>query len=204
MTNDTLIRAFATPIMLRRCANVDNLNRILAGTVRGLALSNPSDDYKRAHQGGFYTAGTLFESTLPGIAEIRELARRGIQDYIARVNPDHPPPVSVQIIGWAAVTRERDYQTPHVHAGATLSGVYYVAVPDKPEPEGCIDLITPIDVQEMTFLSGFSKTYCRIVPKPGDLLIFPAYCKHFTHPFFGEGERIVAVFNAFVQQQKQR
>ena len=52
----------------------------------------------------------------------------------------------------------------------------------------------------MTFLKGFSKTYCRVRPRPGDLLIFPAYLKHIVHPFFGDGERIAVVFNAAVQR----
>ena len=52
----------------------------------------------------------------------------------------------------------------------------------------------------MTFLKGFSKTYCRIQPHAGDLLIFPAYLKHIVHPFFGDGERIAVVFNASVQR----
>ena len=80
------------------------------------------------------------------------------------------------------------------------AGVYYVEVPDKPEPQGCIDLLTPIDLKEMTFLKGDSNTHCRIVPKAGDLLIFPAYVKHHTHPFFGDGVRIAVVFNVGVSR----
>ena len=37
------------------------LDARLAATVRKLAAENPSDDARRAHQGGFYTKGDFFE-----------------------------------------------------------------------------------------------------------------------------------------------
>ena len=75
-------------------------------------------------------------------------------------------------------------------------------VPELEEPQGCIDILSPLEQQEMTFIKGYSKSHCRVCPKPGDLLIFPAYCKHFVHPFQGEGERLCVVFNAVVHQQR--
>ncbi len=198
MSEDTLIAAFASPIFLRHCGAGD-LTRQLAAGIRELAATEASDDLKRAHQGGFYTKGGLFNMSLPGIPELRQLVGAAVRDYIQRVAPANATP-KIELIAWAALTQERDYQTPHVHAGANLSGVFYLEVPDKPEPQGCLDLLTPIDLQEMTFLKGFSKTYCRIQPRAGDLLIFPAYLKHIVHPFFGDGERIAVVFNASVQR----
>jgi len=197
MAEDTFIAAFASPIFLRHYGK-STLTGDLAEAIRGLAATQSSDDLKRAHQGGFYTKGTLLTMDLPGIAELRNVIASAVTDYVRRLVPGNERP-KIELIAWAALTHEGDYQTPHVHAGANVSGVFYLTVPEKPEPEGCIDLLTPVDLQEMTFLKGFSKTYCRVQPRPGDLLIFPAYLKHIVHPFFGEGERIAVVFNAAVQ-----
>lgn len=201
MSGDTLIQAFATPIFLRKRAGAPELDAKLAATVRGLAEGSTSDDAHRAHQGGFYTKGDFFErQDLPGVQEMRQVAAKAVVDYIRQVTGRTDLPSRIQIISWAALTRARDYQTPHVHAGATLSGVYYAVAPPRPEPQGCIDFLTPVDLKEMTFLKGDSNTYCRVVPEAGDLVLFPAYLKHYTHPFFDEHERIVIVFNAHVSR----
>ena len=201
MPADTLLQAFATPIFLRKRAGPPELNETLAGTIRKLAAENPSDDAQRAHQGGFYTKGEFFDQTeLPGVAQMRQLAANATIDYVRQVTGRKDLPTRIQIISWAALTRARDYQTPHVHARATLSGVYYAVAPPRPEPQGCIDFLTPLDLKEMTFLKGDSNTYVRVAPEPGDLVIFPAYLKHYTHPFFDDHERIVVVFNAHISR----
>ena len=151
MPNDTMLQAFATPIFLRKRAGGDALNATLAATVGKLAAESPSDDAHRAHQGGFYTKGDFFDmEQLPGVAEMRQIAAKATVDYIRRATGKQDLPSRIQIISWAAITRARDYQTPHVHAGATLSGVYYAVAPPRPEPEGCIDFLTPVDAKELT------------------------------------------------------
>lgn len=199
MPNDTMLQAFATPIFLRKRAGNDALNATLASTVGKLAAETPSDDAKRAHQGGFYTKGDFFDmEQLPGVAEMRKIAAKATVDYIRRVTDKQDLPPRIQIISWAAITRARDYQTPHIHAGATISGVYYAVAPPRPEPEGCIDFLTPVDGKELSFLKSDANTFVRVAPEPGDLVLFPAYLKHYTHPFFDDGDRVVIVFNAIV------
>jgi uncharacterized protein (TIGR02466 family) len=201
MAADTMLQAFATPIFLRKRAGSEAMNAALAQSVRRLAAEGPSDDAHRAHQGGYYTKGDFFEMTdLPGVMDMRRIAANAVVDYIRQATGKQDPPGRIQIISWAALTRARDYQTPHVHAGATVSGVYYAVAPPRPEPEGCIDFLTPLDVKEMTFLKGDANTYVRVAPEAGDLVIFPAYLKHYTHPFFDDDERIVIVFNAVVSR----
>jgi uncharacterized protein (TIGR02466 family) len=201
MAADTLLQAFATPIFLRKNAGTPELNATIAATIRGLEARHESDDAHRAHQGGFYTKGDFFEKQdLPGVTEMRAVAAKAVVDYIRQVTGRKDMPSRIQIISWSAITRARDYQTPHVHAGATLSGVYYAVAPPRPEPQGCIDFLTPLDLKEMTFLKGDSNTYCRVVPEAGDLVLFPAYLKHYTHPFFDDGDRIVVVFNAHISR----
>ncbi|MGH8581249.1 MAG: putative 2OG-Fe(II) oxygenase [Gammaproteobacteria bacterium] len=196
---------FATPVFVRQVEGAAVLNETLAGTMRNLAGTRRSHDLYRSHQGGFYTPGTLFEQDLPGVREVCELFRSAIRTYIDQVAETgfgriQPIPDSrVHLHGWGALTRANDYQAPHVHTGSNLSATYYVEVPDKPEPQGCIDLLNPLVLQEMTFIPGANTTHCRIVPKPGMLLVFPAYLRHTVHPFFGAGERIAIVCNGIIR-----
>ena len=205
MFRDILAQTFATPIFTRQFDDTQELNATLARTVRELMRNNPSHDHQRAHQGGFYTPGTLFEQNFPGIPEVRALMRAALRTYIDQVAATgfgRKTPIAdeqLYLQGWAALTRERDYQAPHVHAGANLSAIYYVEVPGKPEPQGCIDLLNPMVIQEMTFVPGANTTHCRVVPQPGLLLAFPAYVRHTVHPFYGDGERIIIVCNGYVR-----
>ena len=197
---DRMIAAFPTPIFLRTIAGNDKLNQLLASTVREMAASQKSDDAFRSHQGGFYSDATFFQSVRPGVEQLQHHVQTTVVEYIHQLLGANGPKMHVDLGAWVALTRAGDYQAPHVHAGATLSGIYYVEIPDVPEPQGCIDILNPIVSQEMTFLRSYSKTICRICPQPGNLLIFPAYCRHFVHPFTGTGERICVVFNVTVSQ----
>ena len=136
---------------------------------------------------------------LPGVRDVQNLFKRSLEDYLRELDVLQTLK-QLQLQGWVALTRSKDYQTPHVHAGSTISGVYYVQFPKVEEPAGCIEFITPIDAQEMTFLKKHSRSYCRIMPKAGLMTLFPSYLRHFTHPFESDVERISIVCNAFIVQ----
>ncbi len=192
---------FATPIYFRNYPSTDSLNKDLLQTALSLEEQQQSSDVGRAHQGGFYTDGTLFEQKLPGINRVRNLFTDSLREYIDEMGASKNVK-SIQLQGWLALTRGGDYQTPHIHRGASISGVYYVEVPDEkkaPDPEGCIDFLTPVTEQEMTFLAGISKSHCRIRPHPGSLTLFPSYLRHFTHPLKKSAIRLCVVCNAFVR-----
>ncbi|MBC7987730.1 MAG: hypothetical protein H7X93_13840 [Sphingomonadaceae bacterium] len=200
-----MVQAFATPVFTWQFADRAELNARVAESVRRLARAGRSHDENRAHQGGFYTPGALFDDPPPEIVEVRSLMRDGVRRYmevVARTGYGRIraiPDGWIHLQGWAALTRERDYQPPHVHAGSNMSCIYYVEVPDKPDPQGAIDLMNPLPAQEMTFIPGGQTTHCRVTPRPGMLLIFPAYVSHIVHPFFGAGERICIVANAMIK-----
>ncbi len=198
-----MIGAFATPIMVRRGVGPADLNARLTRTIRDMAANTPSDDLLRAHQGGYYSDVTFFQDAPDGAVDLQPIVAQAVTDYIRQVLGGPLRQGQVEISAWVGLHRAQDYQTPHVHAGATISGIYYVQVPSgKPEPQGCLDLLNPLDLQEMTFLRGFARTHCRVQPQAGDIVLFPAYCKHLVHPFQGDGERITVVFNATVVQPR--
>jgi uncharacterized protein (TIGR02466 family) len=191
-----IIYAFASPIAYQVHQNVSDLNDRLAQSIRDMAKNNESDDEYRSHHGGYYSRGGFFASGADGAKELAKRLQLGFSEYIAELTaPEYGRVADLRFQTWVGLTRSGDYQRPHVHPGATLSCVYYVTVPDRPSPQGRIEFITPIDMQEMTFLRNISHGRITIDPRPGGLLIFPSCLRHYTQPFYGEGDRICVVTN---------
>jgi uncharacterized protein (TIGR02466 family) len=100
---------------------------------------------------------------------------------------------------WVVRQYKGEYNPIHYHEG-DLSGVGYLRLPKgmtnnkmvknkKLKTNGTIDFING----QKGFLS---KSIYNVVPKIGDLLIFPNYLMHTAYPFNIEGERRSFSFNA--------
>ena len=100
---------------------------------------------------------------------------------------------------WVVRQFKGEYNPIHYHEG-DLSGVGYLKLPKgmtnnkmvknkKLKTNGTIDFING----QKGFLS---KSIYNVVPKIGDLLIFPNYLMHTAYPFNIEGERRSFSFNA--------
>jgi uncharacterized protein (TIGR02466 family) len=100
---------------------------------------------------------------------------------------------------WVVRQFKSEYNPIHYHEG-DLSGVGYLKLPKgmtnnnmvnnkKLKTNGTIDFING----QRGFLS---KSIYNVVPKIGDLLIFPNYLMHTAYPFNIEGERRSFSFNA--------
>ena len=100
---------------------------------------------------------------------------------------------------WVVRQFKGEYNPIHYHEGY-LSGVGYLKLPKgmtsnkmvknkKLKTNGTIDFING----QKGFLS---KSIYNVVPKIGDLLIFPNYLMHTAYPFNIEGERRSFSFNA--------
>ena len=100
---------------------------------------------------------------------------------------------------WVVRQFKGEYNPIHYHEG-DLSGVGYLKLPKgmtnnkmvknkKLKTNGTIDFING----QKGFLS---KSIYNVVPKIGDLLIFPNYLMHTAYPFKNNGERRSFSFNA--------
>lgn len=194
-----IVDAFATPLTKVRCPEADNINPELHSIILELSQSEPSDDEGRAHVGGWYSRNALLQHESSAVRTLRSFVAASLRQYMAEVvSPVFAKEAGLRVAAWAALTRQGEYQTPHVHAGTHLSGVYYVKTPQRPRPEGALALITPVGEQEMEFFSSISATAHLVHPESGDLVIFPSYVRHYTHPFRGPEDRTVVVFTARV------
>ena len=106
---------------------------------------------------------------------------------------------------WVVRQFKGEYNPIHYHEG-DLSGVGYLKLPKgmtnnkmvknkKLKTNGTIDFING----QKGFLS---KSIYNVVPKIGDLLIFPNYLMHTAYPFNIEGERRSLSFNAEIVFKK--
>ena len=106
---------------------------------------------------------------------------------------------------WVVRQFKGEYNPIHYHEG-DLSGVGYLKLPKgmtsnkmvknkKLKTNGTIDFING----QKGFLS---KSIYNVLPKIGDLLIFPNYLMHTAYPFNIEGERRSFSFNAKIFYKK--
>ena len=106
---------------------------------------------------------------------------------------------------WVVRQFKGEYNPIHYHNG-DLSGVGYIKLPKsmtknkfiknkKIQTNGTIDFING----QKNFLS---KSIFNIIPKIGDLIIFPNYLMHTAYPFNVSGERRSFSFNAKIIYKK--
>ena len=96
---------------------------------------------------------------------------------------------------WINFQQAGDYQPPHLHDGH-LSFVIYLQFPkeiveENKKTKGDRNNAGP---GAINFMFGeaidFSKSVVSWIPEEGDLVIFPAWLKHYVHPYKSEVERI--------------
>ena len=123
---------------------------------------------------------------------------RNIKDYLKKSEINKIKEIII-IRLWVVKQQKNEYNPVHYHDGQ-LSGVGYLKIPKnmtlnkmiknkKIKTNGTIDFING----QINFLS---KSIYNIIPKIGDLIIFPNYLMHTAYPFNVDGERRSFSFNA--------
>ena len=190
-----LINAFPTPIALLRCPQAPTINDKLHDMIKAMSEEKPSDDQGRAHVGGWYSRGGFLARDEPEVATLAAFFKQMVVDYLTEVvSEEFARSRKLNFHTWVALTQQKEYQPPHVHAKSHISGVYYVNVPQTTKPQGALELMTPVGEQELGFFSQVSPTSINVQPSAGDLVIFPSYLRHYTHPFYNGADRSLVVF----------
>ena len=199
---------YPTTVVQRQFRGVEGLNLQLARLLRSMAEQyadtpqNAVTSGMISTQGGFQTATTLNLFLLRHEAIIRlrdELVLPAARDYLDHVFGDQAAHFNPWPDGWANVLRGSNWQRPHFHPTHrnVVCGVYYVHLPGgKPEPEGHIEFINPI---QASVNHGFPSTR-RLIPAEGKMILFPPWYIHYVHPFSGDGERIIIAFDILAQK----
>lgn len=186
---------FSTPIFTQSWPDDDELNGYLRELFLAREQSAAKSDREYSNVGGWHSPIDLHETWDP---DLRLILERGHALAVAATTRLLGPagngrPYRFTQSAWANVSRQGDYNVPHVHM-ATWSAVYYVSVPadcGKEPQAGGLELLDPRPATAMLDMPGpFFATRHFIKPQPGLMVLFPASLMHFVHPFRGAGERI--------------
>ena len=154
-----------------------------------------------------YRGRNLFAVKNPALDWLKQCVHKSSIDYCRRAGVDYPIDWSLQ--AWANVNRLGDYHDPHNHPHAYLSGTYYVRVPVSHAPlrnrvdvrPGCITFYDPRGAVNMTAIKNDPQIEAdyTVQPRPGVILMWPAFLMHYVHPNLSEELRISISFNLIVK-----
>lgn len=198
---DQLLSAFPTNILKRHLDGMEEVNLQLAALVAQIAASEPNSTAGTTTEGGFQTKDDFFQRENPGLAALKPHIFSAVQDYAGLIIRQEltKPPEKVDFIlwGWAVAYQAGHTQGLHVHPGANISGVYYVAAPPSTLEAGEAGKISFYDPRPRATMAQlpYQATRHRVAPIPGDMYLFPSWLEHSVSAFQGEGTRICIAFN---------
>ena len=197
---------FPTPLIVARLRDGAALNAELAPTIlarerveRGLLVSNRGGWHSAEFQSWCGAAGlALLEAARQLVDEMTSVEQGGVL---------RPARVGWLVTAWANVNRAGDSNRPHGHAGAYWSGVYWVDDGDAdgdPAAGGLLELADPRGI-----LPSMVAPHLRcaieacagegggqaVTPRPGTMVLFPAWLIHSVTPYGGQRPRISVAFN---------
>ncbi|MBU6470773.1 MAG: hypothetical protein KGL00_02840 [Gammaproteobacteria bacterium] len=198
---------FPICVMVSHHVGLEALHRETFEVIRRLRDQHINDVQENAAlSGGITTYGGYQTSRKmmflnrpePAVSRLRdEVVQPGVARYLAKAYDNKVDTSRTRLVSWANILAAGDWQAPHMHpsVGNLASGVYYIHVPEKPAPEGCLEFLNPHPVAHH---HGVSLTR-RLHPRAGDLIIFPPYYIHYVYPFKGDGERAILAFDVLLQ-----
>ena len=194
-------------VMVSHHSGLDEVNRALLGVISGLRDQHMGDKSQNealsgtiSTYGGYQTSKKMMFLNRPeaAVQTLREqVIMPGVARYMEKAYGEEGKKLATRVVSWANILAEGDWQSPHMHpsTGNLISGVYYVEVPERPSPEGCIEFLNPHPVSHH---HGISLTR-RLHPKAGDLILFPPYYIHYVYPFRGPEARAIIAFDVIAQ-----
>lgn len=203
---DTVVEQFPTTVLWRRCHDVGPLNAALAALIRRLRASEPNAAPGSSTRGGYQTDTNFLYRDDQAVKALQQLIYQAVQAFLPSYFQSNvlaaPKAVESRLWGWAVVMGPGDYNAPHVHPDAHVSGVYYVEVPElspteaeTEEPGGSLVFLDPRSQATMYYLKDRRQTESYL-PVAGSLVVFPSYHMHAVYPYRSPGERISVAFNA--------
>jgi len=184
-------------------ADLAEFNRALADfALNHPTLHVPPEADPHYHQPALAITSEFFGPKEGPAAALEAIARKGVEDYIARIpkGSNHrflmKPPKKWAWASWAAVLHYQGNLDPHIHMDGYISGVYYPLLPEivgKPErgQEGFFELGRPPADFPITEPTGIMP----VKPEEGLMILFPSYFYHCTIPFVSDHRRISIAFD---------
>ncbi len=113
---------------------------------------------------------------------------------------DEAPLDGLHLAAWGNLLRAGDAFSPHTHANAAFSGVFFADAGDSGSSEGgllCLRDPRAGAAMVITAANRFdSACVVELVPATGVLYIFPSWLLHWVSPYRGARPRVSISFNA--------
>ncbi len=141
----------------------------------------------------------MFEDDHPSMREKFEVVRRFmyqcIDEYIDQV---YETSFDYHVTGFVAMNSQYTRQPLHVHRSSFLTGVFYINVDEQ---SGNLMLHDPrsnaVRAAPDEIMDQFAPV--AILPKPGDMVVFPSYLYHDTEVNMSPQPRILVPFDAWAK-----
>ena len=162
-------------------------NEDMIGSIQGMIDKDKS--VRKSNRGGWQS------ELLPPNGELKPLSIE-IEEFCKNINLGINEIVIPQM--WINVNKKNDWNVIHSHGQYTLSGTYYVKVP---EDSGQIVFRDPrpAAINNNFFVNKFAKgEFYKIKPIEGLLILFPSYLDHFVEPSNADEDRISISFDVVV------
>lgn len=188
---------FATPLVVRDWPGSEALDAELGRLIAKARQDEPG--VGKSNVGGWHSAPDFARRDTPALTVLRERIREIVTGLTQSLMA--PGDYVFGIDGWANVLGAGHYNGPHNHPNATWSGVYYLTgIPGKPSAlGGKIEFFDPRPAAgAVVAAETMLQRRCLFTPRPGCMLVFPAWLQHMVHPHTGEGERLSIAFNVTV------
>lgn len=194
------LQLWPTLLLRRDLPGAELGNKVLREEILAMEAENPELTTD-------YLGGNFLARENPAIAWLRDCVNRSVIDYAKRAGIDYEMKWSLQ--AWPNVNRFGDYHDLHNHPHCWLSGTYYVAVPQSNEAlpgrkdrrPGSISFYDPRPQANMNAVAKDPQVEAEysLLPKPGTILLWPAFLHHFVHPNLSKDLRISVSFNVVLK-----
>lgn len=195
------LQLWPTTLMRMRLPGAEQANPVLVGLIEEM-------DAKATDMTTEYLETDFLALEHPAAAWLKSCFDRAVLDYARNAGIDYELEWRVQ--AWPNVNRFGDYHNLHNHPHSWLSGTYYVQVPTPDEggekrrsdlDPGAISFFDPRPQANMNAIRGDGQVdpEHRILPQPGELLLWPAFLHHLVHPNLSRQARISVSFNVVLR-----
>jgi len=194
--SDGFLQLWPTTLLQRTLPGHEPANQVLAALIEKLEDANRDLTTD-------YLSGNLLTHENPAIAWLRDCINKTAVDYLQRQGLDYS--IDWTLHGWANINRLGDYHDLHNHPHSYLSGTYYVAMPSGDAAAGsrndlspgAISFYDPRPQANMNAIRGDAQVSPQytIYPRPGMILMWPAFLHHLVHPNLTQEKRISVSFN---------
>jgi uncharacterized protein (TIGR02466 family) len=152
-----------------------------------------NDVGRRLSNFGGYQSDDIRKGVNPQVDKLVDYLNQEVKNLSAQVSL---PQLEIKNI-WLNINPPGSYNELHTHAGAVLSGVYYVDATDKQgniqfERSDNAEYHLPPYIEKINYFNSTRATYAA---KTGGLYIFPSWLKHSVQGNQSHTDRISMSFN---------